>query len=104
MKLYLFSFSVNNPFYPCYNMQNVNKYVFKNEGSRQCLKLKKNPGIPVSKAKATKPVNFAALINPWLPFRKTPMIKCMPCLRCNHMAVKLEYLSVHLRFFEEVWV
>ena len=42
----------------------------------QCSKLKKNPGCPYFKSRATKPVNLVALMNPWLPVRKTYTFKC----------------------------
>ena len=35
------------------------------------LEIKKNPGCPYFKSRATKPVNLVALTNPWLPVRKT---------------------------------
>ena len=36
---------------------------------QQCSKLKKNPGCPYFKSRATKAVNLGALMNPWLPSR-----------------------------------
>ena len=42
----------------------------------QCSKLKKNPGCPYFESRATKPVNLVALMNPWLPVRKTYTFKC----------------------------
>ena len=42
----------------------------------QCLKLKKNLGCPYFKSWATKAVNLVALMNPWLPGRKTHTFKC----------------------------
>ena len=43
----------------------------------QYLKLKKkNPGCPYFKSWATKAVNLVALMNPWLPGRKTHTLKC----------------------------
>ena len=37
---------------------------------------KKNPGCPYFKSRATKAVNLVALMNPWLPGRKTHTFKC----------------------------
>jgi len=40
------------------------------------LEIKKNPGCPYFKSRATKAVNLVALMNPWLPGRKTHTFKC----------------------------
>ena len=40
------------------------------------LEIKKNPGCPYLKSRATKPVNLVALMNPWLPVIKTYTFKC----------------------------
>ena len=40
------------------------------------LEIKKNPGCPYFKSGATKAVNLVALMNPWLPGRKTHTFKC----------------------------
>ena len=40
------------------------------------LEIKKNPGCPYFKSGATKAMNLVALMNPWLPDRKTHTFKC----------------------------
>ena len=42
----------------------------------QYSKLKNNPGCPYFKSRATKAMNLVALMNPWLPERKTNTFKC----------------------------
>ena len=54
----------------------VDKYFFDVALLQQCSKLKKNPGCPYFKSRATKAVNLVALMNPWLPGRKTHTFKC----------------------------
>ena len=52
-------------------MENLNQRKFPYERIVfQCSKLKKNPGCPYFKSRATKAVNLVALMNPWLPGRK----------------------------------
>ena len=43
---------------------------------QQSSKIKNNPGCPYFKSRATKVVNLVALMNPWLPCRKTHTFKC----------------------------
>jgi len=40
------------------------------------LEIKKNQGCPYFKCQATKAVDLVALMNPWLPGRKTYTLKC----------------------------
>ena len=46
--------------------------------------MKKNPGCPYFKNRATKPVNFVALVNPWLPVRKTDTMSPARLNHCHH--------------------
>ena len=58
-------------------------WVFGNEWMRlvQCSKLKNIPGCPYFKSRATKAVNLVALMNPWLPGRKTHTFKSSALLK-----------------------
>ena len=47
----------------------------------QCSKLKNIPGCPYFKSRATKAVNLVALMNPWLPGRKTHTFKSSALLK-----------------------
>ena len=47
----------------------------------QCSKLKNIPGCPYFKSWATKAVNLVALMNPWLPGRKTHTFKSSALLK-----------------------